>query len=296
MAARYTDLALEAHELWRQASGAQTLPGTEQSEHRREGFGVTRVLVRTEEASRLLGKPRGVYLTLDLRGRETMENGEARAARAVAAELRTLPPLRRGAARGLVVCLGSAAMTPDALGPRAAAHILVTRHLAAQLPSLAAVSVLTPGVLGSTGLEAAEQARGAVRAVRAELVIAIDALASQRLGRVCTTVQLSDTGIIPGSGVGNHRGALTQETLGVPVVAVGVPTVVDAATLALDVLEEAGAPLPPRGTLAGASRALMVTPRSIDAQVSALARIVGLGVSAALHPSLSPEELALLMN
>lgn len=296
MVARHTDLALEAHELWRSARGGEAPAGTDCSEHLREGFPVTCVCVRTDEASRLLDKPRGVYLTLDLRGWEQQEDGTATAALALARELRTLPPLRKGVQRALVVCLGNAAMTPDALGPRAAGHILVTRHLAAQLPSLAAVSVLSPGVLGSTGLEAAEQARGAVRAARAELVIAIDALASQRLGRVCATVQLCDTGIVPGSGVGNHRGALTRETLGVPVVAVGVPTVVDAATLALDILEEAGVPLPPRGTLAGASRALMVTPRSIDAQVSALARIVGLGVSAALHPSLSPEELTLLTN
>lgn len=296
MTARRTDLALEAHELWRRASGSHTLPGMEQHEHRRGRFGVTRVDVCTREASRQLGKPCGRYLTLDLRGMEALTNGETQAAAAVAAELRTLPPLRRVFKRALVVCLGSAAMTPDALGPRAARHILVTRHLADVLPSLVSVSVLSPGVLGCTGLEAAEQARGAVQATRAELVLAVDALASQRPGRVCATIQLSDTGIVPGSGVGNHRGALTRETLGVPVIAVGVPTVVDAATLALDVLEEAGVPLPPEGMLVGAAEGLMVTPRGIDAQVDKLARIVGLGISAALHPSLSLEELALLTN
>lgn len=296
MTVRRTDLALEAHELWRRASGAQTLPGMKQGEHRRGAFLVTCVGVCTQEAARQLGKPCGRYLTLDLRGMDALTNGETQAAAAVAAELRTLPPLRRVFKRALVVCLGSAAMTPDALGPRASQHILVTRHLADMLPSLVSVSVLSPGVLGCTGLEAVEQARGAVQATHAELVLAVDALASQRLGRVCATVQLSDTGIVPGSGVGNHRGALTRETLGVPVIAVGVPTVVDAATLALDVLEEAGAPLPPEGTLAGAAEGLMVTPRSIDAQVDKLARIVGLGISAALHPSLSMEELALLTN
>lgn len=294
MIARRTDLALEAHELWRLASGSSHLPGTRQSEHRRGNLRVTRVDVCTQEAVRQLGKPCGRYLTLDLRGIDTCADGDA--ATAVAAELRTLAPLRRAVGRALVVCLGSAAMTPDALGPRAARHILVTRHLSASFPSLCEVSVLSPGVLGATGLEAAEQTRGAVQATRAELVLAVDALASQRLGRVCATVQLSDTGIVPGSGVGNHRGALTRETLGVPVVAVGVPTVVDAATLTLDVLEEAGAPLPPREALVDAAKGLMVTPRSIDAQVERLARIVGLGISAALHPSLSVDELALLTN
>lgn len=121
-----------------------------------------------------------------------------------------------------------------------------TRHLkdCAAFGALADVSVLTPGVLGTTGLEAAELVRGAVETVRPDLVVAVDALASQSLGRVCTTVQLTDAGIVPGSGVGNHRRALTRETLGVPVLAVGVPTVVDAATLALDLLDEAGADLP----------------------------------------------------
>ena len=149
-----------------------------------------------------------------------------------------------------------------------------------------AVSVLTPSVLGRTGVEAAELVRAAAQTVQPEVIIAVDALCAQRLGRVCTTVQLSDAGIVPGSGVGNHRLALTRETLGVPVVAVGVPTVVDAATLARDVLEEAGAPELEPEALRG-HRSVTVTTRDIDAQVEDLARLVGFGIDLALQPALS---------
>ena len=172
-----------------------------------------------------------------------------------------------------------------------------TRHLkgCAAFGALADVSVLTPGVLGTTGLEAAELVRGAVETVRPDLVVAVDALASQSLGRVCTTVQLTDAGIVPGSGVGNHRRALTRETLGVPVLAVGVPTVVDAATLALDLLDEAGADLPDPVALRGQG-SVMVTPRDIDARAEQLARVVGFGVGLALQPSLSLDELRALID
>ena len=196
-----------------------------------------------------------------------------------------------------MVGLGNRAMTPDVIGPRAADHVPATRHLkdCAAFGALADVSVLTPGVLGTTGLEAAELVRGAVETVRPDLVVAVDALASQSLGRVCTTVQLTDAGIVPGSGVGNHRRALTRETLGVPVFAVGVPTVVDAATLALDLLDEAGVDLPDPAALRGQG-SVMVTPRDIDARAEQLARVVGFGVGLALQPSLSLDELRALID
>lgn len=296
MTTRRTDLALEAHALLRAARGEGRIDGLSLTERRLHGCAVTEVRVESEGASRALGKPRGAYLTLDLR---TLPDDPAarteRAALALSEALRSLigPPAKTA----LVVGLGNRAMTPDLLGPRAAEHIPATRHLKSEaaFSSLAAVSVLTPGVLGTTGLEAAEQVRGAVEAVRPDLVVAIDALASQRLERVCTTVQLSDAGIVPGSGVGNHRGALTRETLGVPVLAVGVPTVVDAATLALDLLDEAGASLPEPDALRGHER-VMVTPRDIDARVEELSRIVGFGIGLALQRALSLDELRALID
>lgn len=285
---RRTDLALEAHEL--HARGA-SLEGASLTERRRAGCLVTTVRVESEAASRTLAKPCGTYVTLDLRA-DPIPDAD-RVSELLALELRAL--FGRKLQSALVVGLGNRAMTPDLLGPLAASHVPATRHLRADAPfrALASVGVLTPGVLGTTGLEAAELLRGAVETVRPDAVIAVDALASQRLARLCTTVQLTDTGIVPGSGAGNHRAALTRETLGVPVYAVGVPTVVDAATLTRDVLEEAGADCPDPAALRGHT-GVMVTLRDIDARTRTLARLVGFGIALALFPSLSPEDLRAL--
>ena len=292
--ARRTDLAMEAHELFRSSAG-RTLPGVESRTVFRRGCRVTSVSVTDGEAARALGKPCGRYVTLDLtpllRG---AEDPVERAARAVGAELRAL--MGSGVRSALVAALGNAAMTPDAIGPCAAEHILVTRHLygSPAFSSLSPVSAVAPGVLGRTGLEALELVRGAVRAAQPDALIVIDALASRSLARLCTSVQLSDTGIVPGSGVGNHRRALDRETLGLPVFAVGVPTVVDAATLTLDVLEEAGACSVDPAALRG-HEGVMVTTRDIDAQIRRLARIVGCGIDLALQP-LSFAELCALLD
>lgn len=297
MAQRRTDLALEAHELWNGAARNGELPGVETAEHEVRGYTATVVEVRSTAAARALGKPAGTYITLDLRPYwEHAEDAAERAAEAVGAELRALIG-DATLTTALVVGLGNAAMTPDAIGPQTAEHVLVTRHLKrdAAFSALTAVSVLTPGVLGRTGMEAAETVRGAVRTVRPDVLIVVDALASRSLARVCTTVQLSDTGLVPGSGVGNRRRALNRASLGIPVIAVGVPTVVDAATLALDILEEAGAsPLEP-AALRAHSAGVMVTPRDIDAQIRDLSRVVGYGIDLALQP-LSYAELCALMG
>ena len=297
MAQRRTDLALEAHELWHGAAREGQLPGVETAEHDVRGYTATVVEVRTTAAARALGKPAGTYVTLDLRPYwEHAEDATERAAEAVGAELRALI----GGAEistALVVGLGNAAMTPDAIGPQTAEHVLVTRHLMrdAAFSSLTAVSVLTPGVLGRTGMEAAETVRGAVRTVRPDVLIVVDALASRSLARVCTTVQLSDTGLVPGSGVGNRRRALNRASLGIPVIAVGVPTVVDAATLALDILEEAGAQQLEPSALRTHGAGVMVTPRDIDAQIRELSRVVGYGIDLALQP-ISYADLCALMG
>lgn len=295
MLSRRTDLALEAHALYHAAAKKSAPRGLSCREYERGGCRVTVVLVKDAEAARALGKPEGRYVTLDLRTlREQAADWIELAAAAITEELRTLMP--DGAESALVVGLGNRAMTPDIIGPECARHILATRHLRrlAAFSSLADVSVFTPGVLGQTGLEAVELVRGAVKAADPDVVIAVDALCAQRLGRVCTTVQLSDAGIIPGSGVGNHRGALTKETLGVPVLAVGVPTVVDAVTLTRDVLEEAGMTALDAEALRG-HEGVMVTLRDIDAQAVELSRAVGFGIDLALQPTLSLGELRSLL-
>ena len=298
MFAKRTDLALEARELWQEsAEKATRLNGVKATKQRAEGYPVTRVDILDERGEQALGKPRGTYRTVDLttfwqRRSDFFE----RAVRAVGSQLKELLP---GNGPVLVVGLGNGAMTPDAIGPLAADSVLVTRHLIAAMPKhfsgFRPVAVFRTGVLGTTGVESAEAVRGLVEQVQPALVIAIDALASRRVGRVCTTVQLSDTGIIPGSGVGNHRAALNQETLGVPVFAIGVPTVVDSATLAADLLEESGIRDYDGEALQKSRQNLMVTPRDIDQQVRDLSKVVGYGINWALQ-DLEIEEINALLS
>ena len=293
-----TDLAMEAHELLCAKSRAQTLSGVDSRTVFRRGCSVTSVRIDTEGAARQLGTGavvNNVLGTLDLSPlQKNADDVLERASRAVGAELRAL--LGENVKSVLVAGLGNANMTPDAIGPRSAEHVLVTRHLRQNgaFSAFCSVSVLTPGVLGRTGIEAMETLRGTVRTVQPDAVIAIDALASRSLMRLCSTVQLSDTGIVPGSGVGNHRCPLSRDTLGVPVYAIGVPTVVDAATLTLDVLEEAGKSNVDPAALRG-HETVMVTTRDIDAQIRELARVIGYGIDLALQP-LDFSELCALMG
>lgn len=293
-----TDLALEAREIWQESAEKTTrLSGVKATKQRQEGYPVTRVDILDGRGEAALGKPQGSYLTIDL---TTFWQRKAdffeRAVRAVGSQLKTLLPPEGPA---LVIGLGNDAMTPDAVGPLAVDSVLVTRHLIAAMPKhfsgFRPVAVQRTGVLGTTGVESAEAVRGLVAEVQPALVIAVDALASRRVGRVCATVQLSDTGIIPGSGVGNHRSALNRETLGVPVFAVGIPTVVDAATLAADLMEEAGIADIDEEKLRGNQQNLMVTPRDIDAQVRDLAKVVGYGINWALQ-DLEIEEINALLS
>ena len=293
-----TDLALEARELWQESAERTTqLSGVKATKRKLEGYPVTRVDILDERGEEALGKPRGSYLTIDL---TTFWQRKAdffeRAVRAVGSQLKELLP-EEGPV--LIVGLGNAAMTPDAVGPLTMDSVLITRHLISAMPKHFAgfrpVAVFRTGVLGTTGVESAEAVRGLVAQVQPGLVIAVDALASRRCERVCATVQLSDTGIVPGSGVGNHRAALNQETLGVPVFAVGIPTVVDAATLAADLLEEAGAGEVDEEKLRASQQNLMVTPRDIDAQVRDLSKVVGYGINWALQ-DLEIEEINALLS
>ena len=298
MFAKRTDLALEARELWQESAEKTTrLSGVKATKQRSEGYPVTRVDILDERGEKALGKPRGTYRTIDLTAFwQRKSDFFERAVRAVGGQLKELLP---GEGTVLVIGLGNGAMTPDAVGPLAADSVLVTRHLIAAMPrhfsGFRPVAVFRTGVLGTTGVESAEAVRGLVAQVEPSLVIAVDALASRRVGRVCTTVQLSDTGIIAGSGVGNHRSALNQETLGVPVFAIGVPTVVDSATLAADLLEESGIRDYDGEALQKSRQNLMVTPRDIDQQVRDLSKVVGYGINWALQ-DLEIEEINALLS
>jgi len=292
-----TDLALEAKELWQQSASQQTkLEGVEAREHTREGFGVDVVQVLDKRGEQALGKPAGTYVTLTLDGlKRREEDAFGRAARAIAGELTPLLASLDESAPVLVVGLGNRAITPDAIGPLVHQHTMVTRHLVEQVPehfgSFRPVASLSAGVLGTTGVESGSLIRAVCDAIRPACVIAVDALASRSLHRVCRTVQLADTGIVPGSGVGNHRKALNRQTLGIPVIAVGVPTVVDGATLAMDLLGQEEPPELARGV-----ENLMVTPRDIDSQVADLSKVIGFGINLALHKGLSVEDVELFLS
>ena len=296
MQMRRTDLALEARELWQERAGQTTrLPGVEAHDGIRDGIPVTTVRVLDDQGERELGKPRGCYVTLTLEGLEHREEDIfGRSVQAVAGELfelmKEIPPQ----ALVLVAGLGNRSITPDAVGPKVHEHTLVTRHLVQRLPQqfemLRPVASLAGEVVGSTGVESGEVVRAVCEKIQPACVIAVDALASRSVERLCRTVQLSDTGITPGSGVGNHRLGLNRETLGIPVIAVGVPTVVDGATLAADLLGTEELPS------LGKGRELLVTPKDIDSQVADLAKVIGYGINLALQPGMTLEELELLLS
>ncbi|MBR5410219.1 MAG: GPR endopeptidase [Clostridia bacterium] len=276
-----TDMAIERYASLGQAERA----GVDVCEEAGDGCKTTKITVRTPAAGRALGKPEGVYYTFETDAFPDVSSLTGEKTRRLADLLTSLLPDR---GRVLVVGLGNLAVTPDALGPKTAAGVLATAHLPPdaleKLPSLRSVAALTPGVSGKTGLEASEIVKGVVRSFAPAAVIAVDALAAGSVTRLGNNVQLSSAGVEPGAGVGNARKALSEKTLGVPVIAVGVPTVVDALTLAGDVGTA------PAGTDSPFA-SMMVTPRDIDAVIDSAARFLSLAVNLALQPSLTPEEL-----
>ena len=281
-----TDLALEGVEQLRQGGDISRLDGVCAAEYTRQGYGVTDVRVATKQAAEAVGKPEGRYVTIDLRPYFRREEGFfARAVGCLASELRTLLPGVGEDWPVLVAGLGNRGMTADAVGPLALESLLVTRHMVRSLPrqfrGFTPVSALAPGVLAATGMEALELLRGAVQATGCAAVIAVDALAARSRERLCATVQLGDTGLIPGSGVGNHRKAIDKTTLGVPVVAVGVPTVIAAHLLGDGQPED---------------DPLFLTPRDIDGKVRELGRVIGYGVTLALQEGLSVEDVTGLLG
>lgn len=291
-----TDLAVEAIENMDKAADVRQV---RQAEHMIEGFSVNEVDILTERAAREIGKPRGRYLTLELDAlirRE--EDAFPRACRALSSLLRGLLPETAPSAPILVTGLGNRMITPDAIGPQAVDHVIATRHLVEQVPDVFAswrpVSALAPGVLGQTGVETGEVVCGVLDRIRPAAVLAIDALAAGRLSRLLRTVQLADTGITPGAGVGNARAALNEQTLGVPVIAMGVPTVVDGATLAHEITGQLGGPT--CEALEDLSRPVMITTRDIDREVADIARMIGYSVNMALHPHLTVEDIDLYLS
>lgn len=287
--AKRTDLAMEAREIWQESAGKTTeLSGVRARERREKELELTEVEVLDEEGAAALGKPVGTYLTMQWDHRLLCDPEVfARGAQRLGKWLRRMVPREGGV---LVVGLGNAAVTPDAVGPRTVEHLVVTRHLGSSFGQLRAVSALAPGVLGTTGLESVETVRGVVERAEPACVVVVDALASTNPERLCSAVQLTDTGITPGSGVGNRRKAFDQRTLGVPVVAVGVPTVMDVTTLLESVCGENLEKLSELQTKH--NKNMIVTPGDIDGRIHRLARLLGYGISLGLHRGLTLSDIS----
>lgn len=238
-----TDLALEAKEIYQStADKLDTLPGVETQEEEKEGVYITRVRVASKEGSDALGKPQGNYITIEIPGIHTADTEVYEMVCGVLAD--EMSKLVKIPEKGevLVVGLGNHSITADSMGPKAVEKLMVTRHLIQHIPEyiderVKPVSSIAPGVLGTTGIETGEIVKGVIEKIKPSLVIAIDALAARRIDRINTTIQITDTGINPGSGIGNKRQGLNKDTLGIPVIAIGVPTVVDASTMAKDTID-----------------------------------------------------------
>ena len=280
-----TDLAVERRELI-----GDSVPDGVSFEERTEGrTKITKIKIKTDDGARALGKPCGNYITLEIPSPSNNPHESENEIELIAHELSALIP-KKGCV--LVAGLGNHNITPDAIGPKTVEATLSTRHVAKALPQFdfRPVAALAPGVMGQTGIETGDVILSVCQKIGAVCVIAVDALASRSTHHLGCTVQISDTGISPGSGVGNKRAELSEKTLGVPVIAVGVPTVVDAATVAADALSEGGAAYINEEKLKG----FMVTPREIDSVISGVSKVLALSIGRALQPSLSISDLYFL--
>lgn len=319
-----TDLALEAKEI-QEDKGKKDIPGVTVDNDGNEDIKITRVKIEEEAGSEIMGKPVGNYITLEVpRLKEKDIDLMEDVSRALAKELISLVKLNDNSVI-LVVGLGNWNITPDALGPKVIEKIMVTRHMTEFLPKqidegVRSVCALSPGVLGITGIETSEIILGVVNRVKPDLVIAIDALASRKLERVNTTIQIADTGINPGSGVGNNRKELSEKSLGIPVIAIGVPTVVDAATMANDTIDlvidnlikEARKERNFYEMLKNINREekmtlinevlsprmgdLMVTPKEIDDFIEDISDVIADGLNISLHPGIHMDDVHRFLN
>lgn len=278
-----TDLALERRELIK----GSVPDGVSFEEEIIDEVKITRIEIKTNEGAEALSKPIGNYITLDLPKLKPNPTECEKEIELISKELSPLLP--KGCV--LIAGLGNHNITPDAIGPKTVEFTLSTRHVAGTMPqfNFRPVAAVAPGVMGQTGIETGDVIRGICDKIKADCVIAVDALASKSTHRLGSSIQISDSGICPGSGVGNARRELSEKTLGVPVIAIGVPTVVDALTVALDANEGEI-----KGQGAEELKGLMVTPREIDSLVLSVSRVLALAIGRALQPDLSVSDLYFL--
>lgn len=320
-----TDIAAETYEMLKER-GTNYSDGAETETKKYETFNVTKVVIKNERAAETFGKPIGTYITIET---DKMKiNDVSCHEKIIEAAAENLAGLIKLTPKDtvLVVGLGNWNITPDALGPKVVSKILVTRHIETEVPEelgdvVRPVAAVSPGVMGITGIETAEVVKGLVERVKPSLIIAIDALAARKFSRINATIQMTDTGISPGSGVGNKRVSLDRNTLGVPVIGIGVPTVVDAATLVNDTMDRIinGMAQAAKDTHKGFYNTLLelgeeekyglirellepyeenmfVTPKEVDSVISRLSGIIANFINITLQPNMTVEDINRYIN
>lgn len=316
-----TDLALETREMLHEAGASQDeISGVSVETEEKDGITVTWVRILNEAGVSAMGRPVGNYITIES---EAMKENDPEAHETIiqimAQKLGQLHKLHKDAAV-LAAGLGNWQVTPDALGPKVIEKLMVTRHMKELMSEdlqgqMRTVSAIAPGVMGLTGIETGEIIKGVAEKIAPDLIVAIDALAARRTNRINATIQMTDTGINPGAGLGNRRMGLNQDTMGVPVIAIGVPTVVDAATLVNDTMNHMLAEMAKEADKGSAFYQMLhdleddekygliknvldpytgnmfVTPKEVDAVIHRLANIIANAVNIALHPGVSQEDI-----
>ena len=283
-----TDLALERCEI----ADKKSLSGVKMETLEEKGARITRIDVVDSDGEKAVGKPIGRYVTVEVAPFASQAQFIDDSLGAVADEIRRIVP-ENGSV--LVAGLGNMKITPDALGPKCASMIFATRHITGELlrstglSGLRCVTSVSTGVVGETGAEAGEIIKGIVRTVKPDVVITVDALAARNTERLGTTIQMCNTGIVPGSGVGNSRQEISEKTIGVPVISIGVPTVVDAATLIMDCTGK-------EDTVSDKAKSMMVTPREIDLMIERASKLTSLAINCALQPDINPEDMLILTS
>lgn len=303
-----TDLALEAHEVCREEAKKEAEIDGVAVDIKKEGsITITKIEITSQNGEEAIGKPVGKYITIESPDLKYSVEDYEKTCEVIAQNLCELvgeindKPI-------LIAGLGNDEITPDALGPAVMSKLIVTRHIKLHMEDyfgsdFSSVCAIAPGVLGTTGIETATVIKGIVEQVQPSMIIAVDALAARSVDRISTTIQLSDTGIQPGAGVGNRRDGLNEETLGVKVIAVGVPTVVDASTIARDSLDAALHEVSSEKmselekekliheTLSKNISGLVVTPKDIDLVIERAAKTVANGINMAVHKNLTLKDI-----
>ncbi|WP_125152574.1 GPR endopeptidase [Clostridium rectalis] len=319
-----TDLAVEAKEIYEEKNKGK-IPGVEMNEFRDGFIKVTDVKIVSDEGEKIMGKPKGNYITMEIPeltgyDQEYMEDVSRVLAKAISPLIKLDDSMT-----AMVVGLGNWHVTPDALGPKVVEKLMITRHLKQLIPDsidegIRPVCAMAPGVLGLTGIETGEIIKAIVNKIKPNLIICIDALASRRLERINRTIQIGNTGISPGAGVGNKRMEISEKTLGIPVIAIGVPTVVDAATIANDtidlVLDEMIKHAKTGGKFYDMLNQLdrnekqrmieeilnpyvgnlMVTPKDVDSVIDSVSKVISTGINIALQPALELKQINSYLN